>query len=671
MRGACPAVLSGRARCRRGRARRSTTRFPTSSRAVVRVGAIVRVPLHGRRVRGWVVADDVESEVDDRDACGRSSRSRRPARPSRSSRSPRGSRTATAARGSRCCGARRRRTASRPDRLAGAARSGGARRRGRTPAPTPNAKRSRSRPRSRDDDVAAVRWPPLLDRRLLVARLLAAEGSSIVVVADAAPRALARRSGCDRAGARAVLVHSDLSDAERTRAWATAAAGRVVVVGGRVAAFAPVPDLARRGRRRRLRRGAAGRADADVARARSARRAGRGVRARVSPVVSAAPSVEAEVLAGLGRTRRPGRSRPRAGRASRSSTVVRSRRAPACCRSGSPRALHEARDAGAPAVCVLNRRGRVRLLACATCRAARALGSRRRAGVGSARRRAVDDRLGARRRGPTCARTAAGPGCGCCARVSRACARSWPRCCRARRCSRSTPRPTRSTTVECRRCPRRHRSGAATGRGAPAPPGARRVPRLRPGAARAAVARRRSRRCGWSCGRRGSSPGTTARRRGVLLQTRTPDHEVVRGRGGRRPGARRGGRAGPARARSGSRRSAGSPRSRAWPRRSMRPPPRCSTRSDRLGARSRSPRRDRACARARRRSRRRRRRARRAIPPARALGRLHVEVDPAASDGRTRSARYVGSLDRSPLLTPQPRPGLRNATRASVPGGVA
>ena len=29
----------------------------------MRVGAIVRVPLHGRRVRGWVVDDDVESET--------------------------------------------------------------------------------------------------------------------------------------------------------------------------------------------------------------------------------------------------------------------------------------------------------------------------------------------------------------------------------------------------------------------------------------------------------------------------------------------------------------------------------------------------------------------------------------------------------------------------------
>src|SRR5258705_14021789 len=33
---------------------------------LVRVGAIVRVPLHGRRVRGWVVADDVTPRTRER-----------------------------------------------------------------------------------------------------------------------------------------------------------------------------------------------------------------------------------------------------------------------------------------------------------------------------------------------------------------------------------------------------------------------------------------------------------------------------------------------------------------------------------------------------------------------------------------------------------------------------
>jgi primosomal protein N' (replication factor Y) len=36
---------------------------PEDVAGIVRVGTIVRVPLHGRRVRGWVVADDVEPEA--------------------------------------------------------------------------------------------------------------------------------------------------------------------------------------------------------------------------------------------------------------------------------------------------------------------------------------------------------------------------------------------------------------------------------------------------------------------------------------------------------------------------------------------------------------------------------------------------------------------------------
>jgi len=39
---------------------------PDALAPLVRVGAIVRVPLHGRRVRGWVVADDVTPGTDER-----------------------------------------------------------------------------------------------------------------------------------------------------------------------------------------------------------------------------------------------------------------------------------------------------------------------------------------------------------------------------------------------------------------------------------------------------------------------------------------------------------------------------------------------------------------------------------------------------------------------------
>ncbi|MDQ1479784.1 MAG: hypothetical protein QOI44_645, partial [Actinomycetota bacterium] len=39
---------------------------PDALAPLVRVGAIVRVPLHGRRVRGWVVADSVTPDTEER-----------------------------------------------------------------------------------------------------------------------------------------------------------------------------------------------------------------------------------------------------------------------------------------------------------------------------------------------------------------------------------------------------------------------------------------------------------------------------------------------------------------------------------------------------------------------------------------------------------------------------
>ena len=49
--------------------------FPTRSPARVRVGTIVRVPLHGRRVRGWVLDADVAEPEVDADGCATCSRS--------------------------------------------------------------------------------------------------------------------------------------------------------------------------------------------------------------------------------------------------------------------------------------------------------------------------------------------------------------------------------------------------------------------------------------------------------------------------------------------------------------------------------------------------------------------------------------------------------------------
>jgi primosomal protein N' (replication factor Y) len=336
---------------------------PDELRAHVEAGAIVRIGLHGRRVRGWVVADDVESEV--------AAATLRPLLAVTSVGPPEPVVALTAWAAHRYCGSRVAllRTASPPNRVAPGSIA---------PAPldavVPDVWPDAGSAAERDalalaaevggEEVAALRWPPLLDRRLLVAQLLASEGSSIVVVADAS-RGHSLVQWLRRAGARAVLVHSDLSDAERTRAWATAAAGRVVVVGGRVAAFAPVPDL----------RAAVVVDDSDESlqeertptwHAREvlverARRAG----ARFA-VVSAAPSVEAEVLAGS--VHAPIRTVEAAGWP-RVEVVDRGEEPPSVglLSERLARALHEARDAGSPAVCVLNRRGRVRLFACSTC----------------------------------------------------------------------------------------------------------------------------------------------------------------------------------------------------------------------------------------------------------------------------------------------------------------
>jgi primosomal protein N' (replication factor Y) len=336
---------------------------PEELAALVRVGAIVRVGLHGRRVRGWVVEDDVEPEVD--------AGALRPILAVTSAGPPEPVVALTAWAAHRYCGARVAllRTAS-PPNLAPPALPP-RRVDPVVPEAWPDAGSAAERgalalaAEVRDDTVATLRWPPLLDRRLLVAQLLARDGSSIVVVADAS-RGHSLVQWLNRAGAQALLMHSDLPAAERTRAWATATAGRVVVVGGRIAALAPVPDL----------RAAIVVDDSDQALqeertptwharevlAERSRRAG----ARFA-VVSAAPSVEAEVLAGT--VHSPTRAAEAAGWP-RVEVVDRGEEPPGAGMLSErlARALRDARDAGSPAVCVLNRRGRVRLLACTTCK---------------------------------------------------------------------------------------------------------------------------------------------------------------------------------------------------------------------------------------------------------------------------------------------------------------
>jgi primosomal protein N' (replication factor Y) len=197
-----------------------------------------------------------------------------------------------------------------------------------------------------------------------VADLLVSEGSTLVVD-PWAERAAALADALRDQGREVLEVGSERSAAERTQAWARARAGACVVVGGRNAVWAPVPDLAavivlddvdealedERAPTWNAR-------DVAVERARRARG---GVGAPVR-IVTPAPSVEALEL--LGEPVRSSTARwPRV-------TVVDPRdEEPGqwLLTSVLADALRAVHDRGDRSVCVLNRRGRAKLLACVTC----------------------------------------------------------------------------------------------------------------------------------------------------------------------------------------------------------------------------------------------------------------------------------------------------------------
>ena len=319
---------------------------PDALAPLVRVGAIVRVPLHGRRVRGWVVADDVTPDTEG---------------PllellAVASQGPPAEIVALADwiawrwRGPRIAVLR---SASPPNRVLAEPRTS-------EPAWVGRPMRGEVTPVR----GFVVRRAPLLDRRELVASMCADDGSTIVAVADASRgRSLARF--LRRAGREVAFVHSDDSDAQRTAAWKRATRGSCVVIGGRVAALAPVPDLA----------AAIVVDDADEAlqEERSPTWHARDVlykrAARAEApwsVVSPAPSVEALAIEGLRLDSQPqdveARGWPR-------TLVVDRREEPPGAGLLNEMLADTLRDAGGPVVCVLNRRGRLRVLACDSCHA--------------------------------------------------------------------------------------------------------------------------------------------------------------------------------------------------------------------------------------------------------------------------------------------------------------
>jgi len=323
--------------------------LPAGLTSAVGVGTIVRVPLHGRRVRGWVLDADVSTPdaapADLRAVLGVVS-----AGP-------------PAAVVDLCRWAAWRwagplttflRAASPPNVVA--------------PGPGPE-RETAVYPELlgpahpwRTDAVVVV--APAGDRVLegTVESLLAPEGSTIVVDPDA-PRAARVAAALADDGRDVVVLGSEHDAAHRTRAWDRARAGACVVVAGRTGVWAPVPDLAavvvlddadealedERAPTWNAR-------DVAVERARAC-----GAPARV---VSPAPTVDAVVALGA-----PGTAGPRP-RWPRVEVVDPRDEDPTRGLLGErlADALRATVARGDQAVCVLNRVGRAQLLACNSCR---------------------------------------------------------------------------------------------------------------------------------------------------------------------------------------------------------------------------------------------------------------------------------------------------------------
>ncbi|MFZ4585587.1 MAG: hypothetical protein ACOYNI_10225, partial [Acidimicrobiia bacterium] len=211
------------------------------------------------------------------------------------------------------------------------------------------------------DGRLMLAWPPAADRKAVIAQHLAPSGSSIVIT-PAPGRTVPLVRSLRAAGRRVVLMHG--SDAERSAAWRDASRGNCVVVGGRGAVFAPVPDLAalvvldehdEALQEERVPTWCA----REVA-AERARRSGASL-ALITPV----PTPEGVAIAGP--VVRPDRAAERDGWPLVEVVDL---------RDGPPRglltepfaaAVHHVLELGGRVVCVVNRKGRAKLLACAHC----------------------------------------------------------------------------------------------------------------------------------------------------------------------------------------------------------------------------------------------------------------------------------------------------------------
>ena len=310
---------------------------------VISVGALVRVSLHGRRVGGWVVADDVEPPA---------GVSLQPlARFSSIGPSPGLVDLASWASW---------RWAGRQSALLRAASPVRAVR----VLPQPRAQRSAvTVPTPPDDERVArealaagqaiVRYPPAHDSWPLIAHALL--GGSTIVVTPSADQSARLATRMRRAGVAVAQVPED---------WSAAATGAAAVVGARGAVWAPCPDLAAivvvDAHDEALIEDRAPAWSAWVVAAERARRAG-------VPCLLISPAPTLEHLA-WGALVVPSRSVERHGWPA--VTVVDRRADDPRTGLFSPAIVPLVRSATLerPVVCVLNRKGRARLLSCAVCR---------------------------------------------------------------------------------------------------------------------------------------------------------------------------------------------------------------------------------------------------------------------------------------------------------------
>ena len=311
---------------------------PPEMDADVRVGTLVRVSLHGRRVGGWVVADRVTPPAGVRLRPLAKVTGWGPPGP-----------VVDLARWAAWRWAGPVRPLLRAASPPGAVRGLPAPPAARAPASAPGdddpvVREAFARPRS------VVRLPPAADAYPLVAAAAACLGRALVVtpaVGDSALLAARLR----RSGAPVASVPRD---------WGRAAAGGSVVVGARAAAWSPVPDLAAvvvlDAHDESLREERAPTWNAWQVAAERADRAG-------VPCVLVSPCPTLEQLA-WGELSLPSRAVERAGWPA-VEVVDRRHDDP---RSGlySERLVRVLRSAGRVA-CVLNRKGRARLLACGAC----------------------------------------------------------------------------------------------------------------------------------------------------------------------------------------------------------------------------------------------------------------------------------------------------------------